>query len=461
MAVITPSAKTQFIAANGDPLVGGRLYTYAAGTTTPLPTYTDNTGATPNTNPIILDSRGEANVWLGASTYKFKLCDENGVEIWTVDYISAPTTALSPVLSGNVTISTDSSSPALKITQTGTGAGLVVQDSVDPDLTPFIVNGSGNVGIGTAAPTGALDIADGTFYLTSAGTTRASLDASATTTTLTSSGARAFRIVVNSITSLYINDSGYVGVLNTSPTVAFDVTGAIKTSGAATFGGNTSVTGTLSSTGNITSSTGSVTAETSVTAKTSVITDTISERTAAANVTVNGVPVVYNSGTSYIGGDYLRVSTKTVQSTTSGSLITFSSVPTWAHRITVMFYEVSLSGTDDILVQIGPAAALTTSGYISAGWRQNSGGSANISGSTSGFLIPINNATDTISGSMMIDLLDAATYKYVSTFTVYRNSTGLAFGSGSIALSGLLNQVGITRSGTNTFDGGSVNILYE
>ena len=89
MATLTPSAKQQFFDANGNPLAGGKLYTYAAGTTTPLATYTDAGGGTPNTNPVILNSRGEANVWLGSSKYKFKLTTSTDVEIWTVDNISS------------------------------------------------------------------------------------------------------------------------------------------------------------------------------------------------------------------------------------------------------------------------------------------------------------------------------------------------------------------------------------
>ena len=80
--------KLQFFDNNGNPLVGGKLYTYAAGTTTPLATYTDASAGTPNTNPIILDSRGEANVWLSATTYKFVLTDSTDATIWTVDNIS-------------------------------------------------------------------------------------------------------------------------------------------------------------------------------------------------------------------------------------------------------------------------------------------------------------------------------------------------------------------------------------
>ena len=86
---LAPTPKLQFFDANGAPLVGGLLYTYEAGSTTPLTTYTDSTGVSANTNPIVLDSRGEANVWLGADIYKFALYTSVGVLIWTVDNISA------------------------------------------------------------------------------------------------------------------------------------------------------------------------------------------------------------------------------------------------------------------------------------------------------------------------------------------------------------------------------------
>ena len=66
---LTPSPKMQFFDANGNPLAGGKLYSYASGTSTPLVTYTDSTGLSANTNPIILDSRGEANVWLGGQLH--------------------------------------------------------------------------------------------------------------------------------------------------------------------------------------------------------------------------------------------------------------------------------------------------------------------------------------------------------------------------------------------------------
>src|ERR1700677_4978428 len=86
---------------NGNPLFNGTLTTYAAGTTTPQATFVDSTQTTQNTNPIILNQRGECNLWLNpAQTYKFLLQDPFGNPIWTVDNIAPP--AALPIDSLNV-----------------------------------------------------------------------------------------------------------------------------------------------------------------------------------------------------------------------------------------------------------------------------------------------------------------------------------------------------------------------
>ncbi|MFA6204459.1 MAG: hypothetical protein WC710_14875, partial [Gallionella sp.] len=62
---LAPIARKQYTDNNGDPVVGGKLFTYAAGSTTKQATYTDSTGTTANTNPIILDASGRTpyGVW--------------------------------------------------------------------------------------------------------------------------------------------------------------------------------------------------------------------------------------------------------------------------------------------------------------------------------------------------------------------------------------------------------------
>jgi hypothetical protein len=158
MATLTPVIRLQFFDSNGDPLVGGKLYTYAAGTTTPLATYTSAAGDTTNTNPIILNSRGEANVWISAAQYKFVLKTSTEVEIWTVDNIGGFALATSPSIVGNAVFTDDSGTAAVRITQTGPGPALLVEDSVNVDTTPFIVDSSGAVGVGTLSPGQKLDV---------------------------------------------------------------------------------------------------------------------------------------------------------------------------------------------------------------------------------------------------------------------------------------------------------------
>lgn len=86
-------AGAQFFSNNGVPLTGGKLYTYAAGTTTPQTTYTSSAGDTAHTNPVILDSAGRVSnggeIWLtNALLYKFVLKDATDVLIATWDNIS-------------------------------------------------------------------------------------------------------------------------------------------------------------------------------------------------------------------------------------------------------------------------------------------------------------------------------------------------------------------------------------
>jgi len=92
MSELAPPLKHRFFDSNGDPLAGGKLYSYVGGTSTPQSTYTDQTGVTANANPIILDANGEANVWMATGVYyKFVLKDANDVTQWTQDNVYIPT----------------------------------------------------------------------------------------------------------------------------------------------------------------------------------------------------------------------------------------------------------------------------------------------------------------------------------------------------------------------------------
>ena len=149
----------------------------------------------------------------------------------------------------------------------------------------------------------------------------------------------------------------------------------------------------------------------------------------------------------------------TAVASTSGTSITFSSLPAWVKRITVMFNGVSTSGTSSILIQLG-AGSVTNTGYASVGTRfgASSGGSGNY---TTGFGIFQAAAADLIGGA--IQLSNHSSNIWVAQgITSATNSTANMTTSGYISLAGTLDRVVITTvNGTDTFDAGSVNLLYE
>lgn len=92
---MAPPLHFQFLTASGQPLALGNIYTYAAGTTTPLNTYIDSTGISQNTNPILLDATGspsngsnQTGIWLANNSYKFVAYNSQGVFQWSVDNVS-------------------------------------------------------------------------------------------------------------------------------------------------------------------------------------------------------------------------------------------------------------------------------------------------------------------------------------------------------------------------------------
>jgi hypothetical protein len=162
-------------------------------------------------------------------------------------------------------------------------------------------------------------------------------------------------------------------------------------------------------------------------------------------------PVINGMGSSIL-------TSGTAQATTSGTSIDFTGIPSWAKRITVMFNGVSTNGTSNLQIQIG-AGSVTTSGYASSSSTQ--GVSTAGVNSTAGFVSYNNVASNVFSGSYTITnvsgniwVLAGTLANAVAAYTV--SSAGL------IALGGTLDRVRITTvNGTDTFDAGSINIMYE
>ena len=172
-------------------------------------------------------------------------------------------------------------------------------------------------------------------------------------------------------------------------------------------------------------------------------TGTFSGAVQASGVTTNLYPLV--SGT--------------VVASTSGTSIDFTGIPSWAKRVTVMFQGVSTSGTSSWVVRIGNGSIIS-SGYSSASTYFVAGG-LNTQSDTSGFLIRSDNAANFISGAMVIYNFSGNTW--IETWVGGNGpNTQTHLGGGQLTLGGTLDRLRITTvNGTDTFDAGSINILYE
>jgi hypothetical protein len=152
------------------------------------------------------------------------------------------------------------------------------------------------------------------------------------------------------------------------------------------------------------------------------------------------------------------ITSGTAVASTSGTSIDFTGIPSWVKRVTVMFQGLSSNSTSFIIVQLGTGSTTyTTSGYLGA---VNSGNS--ITNQTTGFgVIGQPASANVIHGSATITNITNNSWVYAGT--TYLSNTGLGGGgAGSVSLGAALTAVRITTvNGTDTFDAGSINILYE
>jgi hypothetical protein len=155
-----------------------------------------------------------------------------------------------------------------------------------------------------------------------------------------------------------------------------------------------------------------------------------------------------------------KIVSGTAVASTSGTSIDFTGIPSWVKRITVMFNGVSTNGTSNYLVQLGTSGGVVSTGYISMGNTVNQANGTAGSSSTTGFLIFGGLATYALSGHMSLTTLGSNAW--VSSHCCKAATTNLQIGAGDVTLSGTLDRVRITTvNGTDTFDAGSINILYE
>lgn len=146
--------------------------------------------------------------------------------------------------------------------------------------------------------------------------------------------------------------------------------------------------------------------------------------------------------------------------TASGTSVDFTSIPSWVKRITVMCSALSTNGSSSPIVRLGTSGGIQATSYTGSVWLANTTNTLN---STGFFISPSVSSSIVLESIITLCLLNSSTGLWVASIVSSQtnSATGIV-GSGSKTLSGTLDRVRITTvNGTDTFDAGSINILYE
>ena len=155
------------------------------------------------------------------------------------------------------------------------------------------------------------------------------------------------------------------------------------------------------------------------------------------------------------------ITSGTSQASTSGTSIDFTGIPSWVKRVTVVLNAVSTNGTADVVCQVG-SGSIQSSGYTGVAWGM-AGTSSNANANWSSYATTNdgNTAASVRNGTIVLTCLGSNIWSIVINYG-YSNTNRIGGGVGTVTLSGALDRVRITTSnGTDAFDAGSINILYE
>lgn len=157
---------------------------------------------------------------------------------------------------------------------------------------------------------------------------------------------------------------------------------------------------------------------------------------------------------------YLLTSATAV--TVSGASVNFTSIPSWAKRITVMFSGVSTSGSSNMLVRLGTSASVEATGYLGSQSGADAVGGIVASLETTGFRVSVATAsTSIIHGTITLTYIGSNIWT-ATGITSRSNAAYITYLGGSKTLASTLTRVQITMAnGTDTFDAGTINIMYE
>ena len=172
------------------------------------------------------------------------------------------------------------------------------------------------------------------------------------------------------------------------------------------------------------------------------------------------VSIPDGTGTMAVAGVSSSIVSGTSQASTSGTFIDFTGIPAYVKRITVMFNGVSTNGTSNIQVQVGTSGSITTSGYVGTVSNQ-AGTTAN---NSTGFQVANTvTAADVYWGHVVLTKTGAnATQVSETSILANSNAANARYSAGAVTPANTIDTVRITTvNGTDTFDAGTINILYE
>lgn len=366
-----------------------------------------------------------------------------------IDLLLAPKGTGVVSVSGSVNVSgsqvisvTDNTNAALRVTQLGTGSAILVEDSTNPDATPFVVTADGNVGVGLTNPSVQLQVVG------TASQNRLSLGSAAITNRqlfVRSNGTLAAPTIVASGDAVgSANFFGYDGAANIE---LANITATVD-----------GTPGTNDMPGRLTFST---TAD-GAAAPTERFRIGNAGQLGIGGATYGTSGQVLTSGGASAAPSWATPSSLvrgTAIATTSGTSHDFSSIPSGVRVITLMLSGVSTNGAGNVVLQLGSSGTPLASGYLGNYAEWQNGGNAGLSTYSTSFQITGTSAAGTTRHGA-VTLTNLSGNIWTMTFTVSRgDSTFIYMGSGSVTLSGTLDIIRL--SSTSTFDAGSINILYQ
>jgi len=358
---------------------------------------------------------------------------------------------------------------------------LIAPDSVDSSLAPRKVTVQNLIDDALTAGTFTnISITGSINYSNATGNSTFSTSATITTGTIPNLTSSTANITLGTIPTLTAGTTtstaanitnGTIQTL-TASTATISQGSAILTQGTiATLNSTTGTVGTLRSTtgtiATLNSTTGTITGLNSTTGTIATLNSTTGTITNLSTTLAGDFTITQGTGT--IGTAKVTPTNLsqpftlgTSVASTSGTAIDFTSIPSWVKRITISLYNVSFTTADNTLIQLGVGSTPTTSGYDAVSNNLQGGTTSAQVSSTSGFITAIpSNASNIIYGTYVITRHSGNLWVGSSITSISTTANLVAMSNGIVTLSGEIGMVRIRGTLAGTFDGGSVNIMYE